>query len=379
MENDSIEDKISSMVKDFESKVITTFENTEYSNECQQITDAYKNYLLCGIRNGFINSGNLDEFIVGEIIFGHANSYAEATVILGMLPDLTINERFFLELKGNKKHKNNVIYHELSHMHITLLCRKNFVNLANWGRYLDQKMGHTNSEFSSQCDKIITFFNEFLTQETAERFSTEIDGSERKKHKFESKIFTADLECESDFQTYEDYQELFLSFARTLNGFGNLEDAKIYENFKKMVEEGTISNHIIGTYQEQNRELELMNIFALLNNVKKAHASAMGIDVFYSGDKDALTAEVNNMLEYLQSIKNMDDFKKYHVEEYPSQPNRVVKLSFGKSKLTGVTTEQIQNTMSSADVSKKAEAQRRISADIISERTNVTGIEFQES
>lgn len=212
----------------------------------------------------------------------------------------------------------------------------------------------------------IKFFNEVLTQETAERFSEEIDGNKRReKHKFNSKIFTPDIDCESNFQTYEDYQELFFAFARTINGFGNLNDAEIYDKFNEMLENGTIANQIIGTYQEKNKEYDLISIFVLMEKVRIAHEKAMGINVAYSGDKKALTNEVNKMLRYLRENKNIDEVKKYNVESYPPPPSR------NAGSLTEkILARKIGNTVNLSSSDKIDEAKQRVFADLESEKNN---------
>lgn len=360
----NIENIILDMVQDFEIKVQEALQKTKYSDEIRPIVDSYKNYLINGVKNSFITRTNINEFKLAEFSFLEGRAYASIAV-----DSLRIYPRFFIELKDDQQHKNNVLYHELSHMHFSPLCQKVPDNLINFGYYLDNKVGNNDFKFRNACGEVRSFWNEFLSQETAERSSEKIDGNKRQKHKFESKIFTSDINCESNFQTYEDYQELFLSFARTLNGFGKLNDAQIYDKFKEMLENGTIQNHIIGTYQEQNKELDLMNIFILINKVKKAHEEAMGIGVVYLGDKNALTEEVNAMLEYLQSNKNLEDFKEFPVEDYPNPPTRTIKLSFGKPKSPVLTPQKIQEMVVSTSVDKLANAQARVQNDIQSEKT----------
>lgn len=356
MENRNIKNEIQTMVQDFEEKVNKAFENTKYSNETNQIIEAYRNYLNQGIKNGFIKPDELNLYRFSTVIYdpefsGYANT------------GFTISERYFLELKDDNIHKNNVIYHEFTHLHFTPQCNKNLTNLNGFNYYILKKIGHTNFKAGSDYDiasNAVVLMNEFLTQETAERFSEEIDGNKRReKHKFNSKIFTPDINCESNFQTYQDYQELFLAFARTINGFGNLKDAEIYDKFKDMLEEGTIANQIIGTYQEKNKECDLINVFILMGKVKLAHESAMGINKSYSGDKEALTNEVNMMLKYLRENKNLDEFKKYSVKEYKERPHFVFKI--------GV------NSANKSSQEKIDEAKQRVSADLESEK-NKSGL-----
>lgn len=358
MENRNIENEIQTMVQDFEMKVNKAFENTKYSNETEQIIEAYRNYLNQGIKNGFIKPDDLNLYSFSKVIYDpNFNGYADT--------GFTISERYFIELKDDNIHKNNVIYHEFSHLHFTPLCIKNLSNLQGFNYYILKKIGHTNFKADSDyaiASNAFVLWDEFLTQETAERFSEEIDGNKRReKHKFNSKIFTSDINCESNFQTYEDYQELFLAFARTINGFGYLNDAEIYDKFKDMLEEGTIANQIIGTYQEKNKEIDLINIFILMGKVKLAHENAMGINKSYSGDKEALTNEVNMMLKYLRENKNLDEFKKYNIKEYKDRPHFVAKIGINSAKKSSPETID--------------QAKKRVSADLESEK-NKSQIEF---
>ena len=97
-----------------------------------------------------------------------------------------------------------------------------------------------------------------------------------------------------------------------------------------MLEKGTIANHIIGTYQEKHLESELTNIFLIMEKVVEAHIAAMGINVVYTGDKEALTNEVNELLAFLRQNKNVDKFKEYTVEDYPPPPRIKATSNFSK-------------------------------------------------
>lgn len=336
MENKNIADQIQTMIQDFKTKINNAFKETKYSNETDQIISAYKKYLIYGMKIGFLNSNNIRLFNINSVTFDpKTNSYAMMSTSQS-INDLSISERFFEELKNNNRHRDNVIYHELSHIIFTTLCREKLSNLRLYILYLEQQKGWKytfdfNSNYVKACNGFTMLFDEVLTQETSERFSEGIEGYQRKeKSKFKSKIYTPDIDCESNFQTYEDYQELFLSFARTLNGFGNLNDAEIYDKFKDMLEKGTIANHIIGTYQEKHLESELTNIFLIMEKVVEAHIAAMGINVVYTGDKEALTNEVNELLAFLRQNKNVDKFKEYTVEDYPPPPRIKATSNFSK-------------------------------------------------
>lgn len=133
MENRNIENEIKTMVQDFETKVNKAFENTKYSNETVQIIEAYRNYLIQGIKNGFIKTDDLYLYSFSTVIYdpkfaGYANT------------GFTLSERYFQELKDNNIHKNNVIYHEFSHLHFTPLRRKNLSNLDGFNYYILKKM-----------------------------------------------------------------------------------------------------------------------------------------------------------------------------------------------------------------------------------------------
>lgn len=121
-----------------------------------------------------------------------------------------------------------------------------------------------------------------------------------------------------------------------------------------MLEEGSIANQIIGTYQEKNKEYDLINVFILMGKVKLAHESAMGINKSYEGDKEALTNEVNMMLKYLRENKNLDEFKKYNVKEYKERPHFVAKI--------------VVNSVNTSSPEKIYEAKKRVSADLESEK-----------
>lgn len=116
MENRNIENEIQTMVQDFEMKINKALENTKYSNETAQIIEAYRNYLNQGIKNGFIKPDDLKLYRFSTVIYDpKCTAYANT--------HFTISERYFLELKDDNIHKNNVLYHEFSHLHYKDLIR----------------------------------------------------------------------------------------------------------------------------------------------------------------------------------------------------------------------------------------------------------------
>lgn len=323
--------------------------NTIYSDKAESILSDYLEFLKIGIAFGLINLENINMYTIKEVIFNEkGNAYASWCI-----GTLIIQPRFFLE--RNREEQRNVLFHELIHslmesLIVTNDYAANFSNFcAKMGDYLNQdeinfifekykgiielSNYYTNKPSNLACE-VNAFINESTTQNLAEILTSRSLGKTRERYKkFDSKILTDDTILQSNFATYPEYQQVFNSFLRTINGLGIIEsDEELFLEYFKMLESGTIWQQIIGTYFEKNKLPDLFEFLMTLSVFKMVKESSMGINVVYNGDKNKLTQLVNSMFIKMNQLRNNDELKNYPFVEFPKPEPESIKFSFGPKR-----------------------------------------------
>ena len=108
---------------------------------------------------------------------------------------------------------------------------------------------------------------------------------------FSSKILTDNNGLLSDFSTYPEYEQIFLDFLRTINGFGQIDNNdELFNKWLVMLSNGSIWNQMICTYKNKDNLPLLFDFLISFGALRIAKEKAMGIGVEYLGDKEKLTS-----------------------------------------------------------------------------------------
>lgn len=347
MSNSQIESEIIRFRECAKDNLHKGLNNTIYSDKAESILSDYLEFLKIGIVFGLITLENINMYTIKEVVFNEkGNAYAS-----WCLGTLTIQPRFFLE--RNREEQRNVLFHELIHslMEGLIVINDYATNFSNFcakiGDYLNQdeinfifekykgiielSNYYINKPSNLACE-VKNFINESTTQNLAEILTAKSLGKTREKYKkFDSKIFTDDIMLQSNFATYPEYQQVFNSFLRTINGLGTIEnDEELFLEYFKMLQSGSIWQQIIGTYFEKNKIPDLFEFLMTLSVLKKAKESSMGIKVVYNGDKNKLTQLVNSMFIKMNQLRNIDEPQNYPFVEFPKPES--IRISFGSKR-----------------------------------------------
>ena len=315
--------KITQMIESAKNKISDALNKTEYSSYINEIVEDYATFIKVGIELNLItNENELELFRIDNVKYLDGNAYA-----YWLLNDLTLEKRFFLE--RTREERRNVLFHELIHALMAQLFNANnlyyyiFLNyimrLAEISekeqfdiikeKYIDLFNTKYLEKNSNLIVEVMKSFNEVTTQYLAELLTNYSYKKTKKENStFESKIMIKNSHFKSFFITYPEYEQLFMNFLRTLNGFGNIEDND--ELFYKWFEElrsGYIWDHIIGTYNnEQSKEL-LLEFLIGFTAVRKAKEKYMGIDIKPYEGSELLTKNLIDLDNNL--IKNQNHNK----------------------------------------------------------------------
>ena len=296
------------------------------------------------MEKGLINDENqLKLFEIKNVKYFDGNAYASWT-----LHDLTLQKRFFIE--RTREERRNVLFHELIHslmeqlFNLDNLYYRNFLNYIKRleqelsqeqfdiirKQYIDVFKGKYYEKNYNLISEAMQTFNEVTTQYLAELLTNYSYGKQKRESStFDSKIMIQNNHFKSFFVTYPEYEQLFINFLKTLNGFGSIEDSDIlFYKWLEGLKNGYIWDHIIGTYNhEQNKEL-LLRFLGGFAAVRKAKESGMGIDVEYSGNKRLLT---ENLIDLdINLIQNFNYNKNviYSHENISDLPTKHISINF---------------------------------------------------
>lgn len=338
--------EIEEMIIIAKNKISTALEQTEYSSYIGEIVEDYVVFIKICIGKGLIsNVSELELFKIDDVKYFEGNAYAS-----WISHKLTLQKRFFVE--RTKEERRNVLFHELIHslmeklFNFDNLYYKNFLNYIrrldevlsseqfdkNREKYIDTFSGKYYEKNSNLVFDAMQTFNEVTTQYLAELLTNYSYGTEKKDNSvFESKIMIHNEHFKSFFVTYPEYEQLFLNFLRTLNGFGSIEDNdELFHKWFDGLRSGYIWDHIIGTYNnEQSKEI-LVDFLVGFGAVRKAKESSMGINVEYSGDKTLLTKNLIGLdCVLIQNINHNKDVRFTH-ESIPDLPVQRIEIGLVK-------------------------------------------------
>ncbi len=339
-----LEEKVLELVSLAKNNLHECLSTTEYFSLEDAILSDYVEFLKLGIEECLITENNIEIFKIKEVVF-NPNGNAYASWCFGTL---TLQPRFFLE--RTRDEQRNVLFHELIHslMEEFLVMSpyaRNFSNfclrissyipsseldsLFETFKDLIELDGYYTKNVANLARDVTTFINEVTTQNLAEILANKTSSRKRSPYRrVESKILTEDTILESNFVTYPEYQQIFNTFLRTINGLGNIQDdEELFFKYFEMLRKGVIWQQIIGTYSESNQLPELFKYLTMMTLLKLIKDSSMGIDVTYEGDKELLTGMLNSMCKNMEVLRNTSELKKYPYEEYPPPPP--IKISFG--------------------------------------------------
>lgn len=338
--------KIDEMVIGARNKISAALEQTEYSSYVSEIVEDYVVFIKICIEKGLIkNVSELELFRIDDVKYFEGNAYAS-----WIWHRLTLEKRFFIE--RTKEERRNVLFHELIHSLMEKLFvsdnlyYKNFLNYikrldevlsldqfdAIREKYSDIFKGKYYQKNSNLVCVAMQTFNEVTTQYLAELLTNYSYGNKKKNNvMFESKIMIPNYYFKSFFVTYPEYEQLFFSFLRTLNGFGSIEDNdELFYKWFYELQSGYIWDRIIGTYNnEQNKEM-LLEFLAGFGVVRLAKEFSMGIGVEYSGDKKLLTENLIELDTLLGKNINHYPNTSFSHESIPDLPTEHITISFGK-------------------------------------------------
>lgn len=343
---DNMDLKMAQMISVAKNKISDALCQTEYSIYINEIVKDYVLFIKICIEKGLIrNEKELSLFEINEVKYFDGNAYAS-----WLLHSLTLQKRFFVE--RTKEERRNVLFHELIHSLMEQLFNldnsyySNFLNYIKRlvqdlpqkqlttirNKYIDIFKGKYYEKSSNLVCEAMQTFNEATTQYLAELLTNYSYGkSKRENSTFDSKIMVHNSHFKSFFVTYPEYEQLFINFLRTLNGFGGIEDNdKLFCKWFDELKSGYIWDHIIGTYNhEQNKEL-LLEFLAGFAAVRKAKESSMGIDAEYLGDRNLLTKNLVDLDTILIQNLNRNKSVKFPHENIPDLPTEHITNKFTK-------------------------------------------------
>lgn len=340
-----MENKILEMIENAKNKISKALIETEYNYYTEEIAKDYGIFLTTAIEYGLVtNESELDLFKINNVRYFDGNAYASWGY-----HNLTIQKRFFVE--RNEEERRNVLFHELIHSLMENIFSFDNTYFRNFSRFLksiddlltkDQiknirdkfpdmfQSKYYDKNYNAVSESFQTF-NEVTTQYLTEILTANSYRKNRQQAKqFQSKIFLDNDYFVSDFSTYPEYEQIFLSFLRTINGFGNIQsNDELFCKWFMMLREGTVWNQIISTYKSKgNIELlfEFLITFAALRHAKE---SSMGLDVVYQSDKELLTRNLIELDCKLKKNRNFDDESVFDYVEYPDvvEPTEVIRIT----------------------------------------------------
>ena len=348
MKEIDISKTINEMVENFYEKTNQALQNTDYSKYTPQIVNDYKTFLVTAINCGLIsNLEDLNLFIVNKVEYSDGYAYAGWNS-----RNLSLFKRFFVERTDEER--RNVIFHELIHSLINKFLSSinndyRFVNFIHFEENINVLL--TNEQIKAIRDKFndiftnpyynrnenmvfeaMQSFNEFTTQYLAEILcAMSYERKMKAPQYFSSKIFTENHGFVSDFCTYPEYEEIFLNFLRTINGFGNIDNNnELFNKWFSMIKDGSIWNQIICTYKSKGNINILFDFLISYGALRCAKESSMGIGIEYRGDKEKLTRSIQELDEKLKKLRNYDPEIVFDYEEYHQVQREVIRLGLKK-------------------------------------------------
>lgn len=350
MSEEQIENKVIELIKTAEENLRKGLNNTKYYDKIEEILSYYIEFLKTGIAFGIINNDNINIYTITEVVYNEkSNAYARWSRF-ERYGTLTLAPRFFLE--RNSEEQKNIIFHELIHSLMVNLIKEScfFHNFSNFcvkiKDYLTQKdidsilekfkgiielSNHYIDKPGNLVSEIGGFINEATTQNLAEILVAKSLNKPRNEYKkFESKILTDESILVSNFATYPEYQYVFNSFLRTINGLGTIENDEIlFLEYFKMLQNETIWQQIIGAYFEKEKNFELFEFMMTMVVLKKVKEKSMGINVEYTGDKTKFTYLINSLCVKMNQLRNTDEIKNYPYVEFPKPKQEFKNISIG--------------------------------------------------
>ncbi len=336
--------KIAQMIEVASNKISDALIHTEYSRYINEIVEDYVLFIKICIEKGLIkNEKELELFEIENVKYMDGTAYAS-----WLLHGLTLQKRFFVERTSEER--RNVLFHELIHSLMEQLFRFDDLYYSNFLNYIKRLAQDLSQEqfdllrkkyidiFSSKyyekkstivCEAMQTF-NEVTTQYLAELLTNYSFKKQKNVNStFESKIMTPNNHFKSFFVTYPEYEQLFMNFLRTLNGYGNIEDNdELFYKWFDELKSGYIWDHIIGTYNHDQNEELLLDFLIGFAAVRKAKESSMGIDVEYPGNKNLLTKSLIDLDTTLIQNINLNKIVIFSHESIPDLPSEHITTSF---------------------------------------------------
>ena len=298
---------------------------TNYKRQINKIISYYLEFLKKGIETGLINEENINLFQIKRFDYIKGNAFAAWTNNYLML-----QPKFFDEL--DPEDKKLIIFHECLHAINTPLLKEenesanyfyNYCTLLNDTISKDKTL-----KFLKQFDEAIITENDMsnpsniakestqLIDEYTTQYMAELMNHNRKlgeKEPFASKILSNNYDIKSNFRIYPEYQQIFTSFLRTINGLGGIKDDNLMFNaFYQMLQKGTIWKQIIGTYQDKGTEQELFEFLLVLGILKRVKNDSIASNIFYYSNKDKFTELVYNTCLKMNKMQNNDNFISYN-------------------------------------------------------------------
>lgn len=328
--------RIEQLITIAREKISSALSQTEYSGCINEIVEDYAMFIRICTKKGLItNEESLEVFRIDSVEHFDGDSYAS-----WLFHNLTLQKRFFVE--RTKEERRNVLFHELIHSLMEKLFSYSnlyYNNFLNYIMRLDENLASEHFDvirkryadiFTDQKyerNAAIVFeamqtFNEATTQYLAELLTNYSYGRPKKEStKFDSKIMTQNDHFKSFFVTYPEYEQLFINFLRTLNGFGSIEDNdELFYKWFDELKSGYIWDRIIGTYNcEQSKGL-LLEFLAGFGAVRLAKESCMEIGIEYQGDRSILTNNLINLDLELIKNRNHNDNVIFSHEIIPDLP-----------------------------------------------------------
>ena len=345
MNEKNVEIIIDNMAKVFEEKLSLALHNTGYASYTSKIVEDYRVFLYTAVNYGLIN--NMDDFHLFDVFdveYFDGLAYASWNT-----HRMTIQKRFFIE--RTEEEQRNVIFHELLHSLVNkMISDENnnigFVNYVNFihnmnSMLIPMQVGAIRSKYSdifttpyynqssNMAFDATQSFNEVTTQYLAETLCAISYGKPKMDMQtFSSKILTDNNGLLSDFSTYPEYEQIFLDFLRTINGFGQIDNNdELFNKWLVMLSNGSIWNQMICTYKNKDNLPLLFDFLISFGALRIAKEKAMGIGVEYLGDKEKLTSGILELDEKLKQLRNYDPETIFEFEEYQPIQRETIKLS----------------------------------------------------
>ena len=245
------------LVEDFKNALLQGLVNTDYFNFVKEIGDDYEEFIKIGIKMGFIKCENeLNILRISSV------KYCDGKIDAKIADDTLILQKNFFSERNYRERKIivfHVLFYKLFEKYFSLNNSQvqNFVNyLNNNYTFIDKAILYEALEILKVCTS--QYLSQIIVSLTYQK-------NRKKINSFSSSVFFNNRYFLTDFIIYQEYEQLFIHFLKTLKNIENNEE--LFNYWFDMIQSGEAWPNIIGIYND-NKDL-LVNFFDNIVQVKR--------------------------------------------------------------------------------------------------------------